>query len=169
MSRIAVIIDDMFEDVEYSRPAAAFKKAGHELIHVGLKEGKKVTGKKQGTEIAIDMAAENTSPDAFDALLIPGGYSPDKLRAHEAPVAFVHNFVETGKPVLFICHGAQLLITAQVVKGRTMTGWTSIVQDIKNAGADYRDQSVVVDGNFVSSRHPGDLDDFIKASLDKLD
>ena len=169
MSRIAVIIDDMFEDVEYSRPATAFKKAGHELIHVGLTEGKTVTGKKQGTTVTIDIAAEDASPDDFDALLIPGGYSPDKLRAHEAPVDFVRNFVETGKPVFFICHGAQLLITARVAEGRAMTGWTSIVQDIKNAGATYRDASVVVDGNFVSSRHPGDLDDFIKASLDKLD
>ena len=169
MSRIAVIIDDMFEDVEYSRPATAFKKAGHELIHVGLTEGKTIAGKKQGTTVTIDMAAEDASPDDFDALLIPGGYSPDKLRAHEAPVAFVRAFVETGKPVFFICHGAQLLITARVAEGRAMTGWTSIVQDIKNAGATYRDTSVVVDGNFVSSRHPGDLDDFIKASLDKLD
>jgi len=159
----------MFEDVEYSRPATAFKKAGHELIHVGLSEGKTVTGKKQETTVTIDMAAEDASPDDFDALLIPGGYSPDKLRAHEAPVAFVRAFVETGKPVFFICHGAQLLITARVAEGRTMTGWTSIVQDIKNAGATYRDASVVVDGNFVSSRHPGDLDDFIKASLGKLD
>lgn len=169
MSRIAVIIDDMFEDVEYSRPAAAFRKAGHELIHVGLTEGKTVTGKKQGIEVIIDMAAEDASPDAYDALLIPGGYSPDKLRAHEAPVDFVRNFVETGKPVFFICHGAQLLITARVVEDRAMTGWMSIVQDIKNAGADYRDQPVVVDDNFVSSRHPGDFDEFIKASLDKLD
>ncbi len=169
MSRIAVVIDDLFEDVEYSRPAAALKKAGHELTHVGLEKGKTVTGKKQGTGVTIDLAASDAIPDAFDALLIPGGYSPDKLRAHEAPVTFVRDFVQSGKPVFVICHGAQLLITAQVAQGRKMTGWTSIVQDIKNAGADYRDQSVVIDDNLVSSRHPGDLDDFIEASLAQLD
>ncbi len=169
MSRIAVVIDDLFEDIEYSRPAKAFKQAGHELVHVGLEQGKTVTGKKQGTQVTIDIAADKASPDDYDALLIPGGYSPDKLRAHEAPVTFVHDLVESGKPVFFICHGAQLLITARVVEGRAMTGWRSIIQDIKNAGAIYHDQSVVVDGNLVSSRHPGDLDDFIQASLDKLD
>ncbi|MFO8132817.1 MAG: type 1 glutamine amidotransferase domain-containing protein [Thermoplasmatota archaeon] len=169
MSRIAVVIDDMFEDVEYSRPAAAFKQAGHELVHVGLEEGKTVTGKKQNTEVTVDMAAEDATPDDYDALLIPGGYSPDKLRAHKAPVTFVRDFVQSGKPVFFICHGAQLLVTARVAEGRAMTGWTSIVQDIKNAGANYRDQSVVIDDNLVSSRHPGDLDDFIQAALSKLD
>jgi protease I len=169
MSRIAVVIDDLFEDIEYSRPAKAFKQAGHELTHVGLEQGKTVTGKKQNTEVTIDVPASEASPDDFDALLIPGGYSPDKLRAHEAPVTFVHDFVESDKPVFVICHGAQLLITARVADGRAMTGWTSIVQDIKNAGAIYHDASVVVDDNLVSSRHPGDLDDFIEASLAKLD
>ncbi|MBS3773117.1 MAG: type 1 glutamine amidotransferase [Candidatus Thermoplasmatota archaeon] len=168
MSRIAVVIDDLFEDVEYSRPAAAFKQAGHELVHVGLEQGKTVTGKKQGTRVTVDVTAADASPDDYDALLIPGGYSPDRLRAHEEPVTFVRDFVQSGKPVFFICHGAQLLITARVAQGRKMTGWTSIVQDIKNAGADYRDRSVVIDDNLVSSRHPGDLDDFIQASLDKL-
>jgi len=168
MSRIAVIIDDLFEDVEYSRPAAAFKQAGHELVHVGLEQGKTVTGKKQGTRVTIDVPASDATPDDYDALLIPGGYSPDRLRAHEEPVTFVRDFVQSGKPVFVICHGAQLLITARVAQGRKMTGWTSIVQDIKNAGADYHDRSVVIDDNLVSSRHPGDLDDFIQASLDKL-
>jgi protease I len=80
----------------------------------------------------------------------------------------VKQFAATGKPILFICHGAQLLITADLLKGRRVTGWKSIIQDIKNAGAEYLDQEVVEDGNFISSRYPADIPAFIKASLDKL-
>ncbi len=104
----------------------------------------------------------------FDALLIPGGYSPDKLRADEDAVRFVKDFVESGKPVFSICHAPQLLITAQVLKGRKVTGWKSIVQDIKNAGAIFLDQEVVEDGNLISSRSPQDIPAFIRAMLKKL-
>jgi protease I len=86
----------------------------------------------------------------------------------ENAVRFAREFVQNSKPVFLICHAAQLLITADVLKGRKITGYTSIVQDIKNAGAEYFDQEVVVDGNLVSSRHPGDLPAFIEASLEKL-
>jgi len=168
MSKIAVIITDQFEDSEYSEPAAAFKKAGHELVHIGLKAGETVRGKKEETPVSIDKAVKDVKPDAFDALLIPGGYSPDKLRAHEEAVRFTRKFMESGKPVFSICHGPQLLITADVLKGRKITGWKSVVQDIKNAGADFIDQEVVEDGNLISSRQPGDLPAFIKASLAKL-
>lgn len=168
MSEIAVIIADKFEDAEYSRPAKAFKKEGHELVHVGLKAGKEVKGKKKGTPVRIDKAVKEVGVEDFDALLIPGGYSPDKLRAHKEPVQFVRNFVESGKPVFLICHGAQLLITADVLKGSKVTGWKSIKQDIKNAGAKYLDQPVVEDENLISSRHPGDIPAFINASLKKL-
>jgi protease I len=168
MRRIAVIITDLFEDSEYTEPAEAFKKAGHELIHVGLEDGKTVKGKKKETPVQIDKAVENVSEEDFDALLIPGGYSPDKIRADENAVRFTKEFVQSNKPVFLICHAAQLLITADVLKGRKLTGYTSIVQDIKNAGAEYLDQEVVVDGNLVSSRNPGDLPAFIEASLKKL-
>ncbi len=168
MSKIAVIIADLFEDSEYSEPAAAFKKAGHELIHIGLKAGETVRGKKEQTPVTIDKAIDEVRVDSFDALLIPGGYSPDKLRAHEEPVQFVREFMKSQKPVFSICHGPQLLISADVLKGRKITGWKSIVQDIKNAGAEFIDQEVVVDGNLISSRQPGDLPAFIKASMEKL-
>lgn len=168
MSRIAVLITDMFEDVEYTRPAEAFRKAGHELVHVGLSAGETVHGKKEQTPVTIDRSVSDVSVDDFDALFIPGGYSPDKLRAHDAPVEFVRQFVKSGKPVLAICHAPQLLITAQVLEGRKITGWKSVAQDIKNAGAEYIDREVVVDGNLVSSRKPDDIPAFIKASLDKL-
>jgi protease I len=168
MKKIAVIITDFFEDSEYTEPAEAFKEAGHELIHVGLEEGKTVKGKKKKTPVQIDKAVKNVSVEDFDALLIPGGYSPDKIRVDEDAVNFTKEFVQNNKPVFLICHAAQLLITADVLKGRKVTGYTSIVQDIKNAGAEYFDQEVVVDGNLVSSRNPGDLPAFIEASLKKL-
>ncbi|MFW6121230.1 MAG: type 1 glutamine amidotransferase domain-containing protein [Petrotogales bacterium] len=168
MKNIAVIIDDLFEDSEYSEPASAFTTAGHKLTHVGLKEGKKVTGKKDGTMVTIDAALKDVSAADFDALLIPGGYSPDKLRSHDEAVQFVKEFMVSGKPVFSICHGPQLLITADVLKGRMVTGWKSIVQDIKNAGAVFIDAEVVEDDNFVSSRSPRDLPAFIQSSLKKL-
>jgi len=168
VSTIAVIITDMFEDSEYSEPATAFKKAGHKLVHVGLKAGKTVKGKNQGTPVEIDKAVKDVLAEEFDALLIPGGYSPDKLRVDEDAVRFTKVFVESGKPVFAICHAPQLLITADTIRGRKITGWKSIVQDIKNAGAEFIDREVVEDGNLVSSRSPGDLPAFIEACLKKL-
>ncbi len=168
MSRIAVLIGDMFEDVEYTEPAEGFREGGHDLVHVGLSAGEIVHGKKEQTPVTIDRAASDVSADDFDALFIPGGYSPDKLRAHDAPVEFVRAFVQSGKPVLAICHAPQLLITAQVLEGRKITGWKSVAQDIRNAGAEYIDREVVIDGNLVSSRNPDDIPAFIEASLAKL-
>ncbi len=168
MSKIAVIITDMFEDQEYVEPAKAFKKAGPELVHVGLKAKATVKGKKKGTPVKIDKAVKEVSVNGFDALFIPGGYSPDKLRVDEDAVRFAGEFVKSGKPVFAICHAAQLLITAQALSGRKVTGWKSIVQDIKNAGAQFFDQEVVEDGNLISSRSPVDLPAFIQACLRKL-
>lgn len=168
MSNIAILIADMFEDSEYTDPVEAFKKAGNAVINVGLKAATTMKGKKQGTEATVDVAVKDVSVSDFDALLIPGGYSPDKLRADEDAVRFTKGFVESGKPVFAICHAPQLLITADVLRGRKITGWKSIVQDIKNAGAEYTDQEVVVDGNIVSSRHPGDLPAFIDACMREI-
>jgi protease I len=168
MSKIAVIIADMFEDSEYTEPVKAFKEKGHDVVHLGLEEGDTVKGKKGGTEVHIDRSVRDVSVNDFDALLIPGGYSPDKLRAHEGPVKFVQEFIDSGKPIFAICHAPQLLITADVLRGRKITGWKSIVQDIKNAGAQFVDEKVVEDGNLISSRQPSDLPEFIAASLARL-
>lgn len=161
-------MDDMYEDVEYERPVEAFRGAGHEVVNVGLEKKKRLKGKRGRSEALVEEAVGDVSADDFDALFIPGGYSPDKLRAHEAPVKFVKEFVKKDKPVFFICHGAQLLINAEGITGRKVTGWRSIVQDIKNAGAVYEDSEVVVDANFVSSRQPSDIPAFIDASLEML-
>jgi protease I len=168
MATIAVIITDMFEDSEYSKPAEAFKQAGHSLVHIGLQKGQTVKGVKQGTPAMVDQAVEGAAVADFDALLIPGGYSPDRLRANADAVRFTKDFVESGKPVFAICHAPQLLITAQVLKGRRITGWRSVIQDIKNAGAEFIDAEVVEDGNLISSRSPQDIPAFIRASLKKL-
>lgn len=168
MAKIAVVIEDMFEDVEYTEPADAFTDAGHELTLIGLKAGKTVEGKKRGTKVQVEKSFDQVDVGDFDALLIPGGYSPDKLRAHDKPVAFVRDFVLSGKPVFMICHAAQLLITANVLNDRKVTGWKSVKQDIINAGANFVDEEVVIDDNIVSSRSPRDLPAFISASLDKL-
>jgi len=168
MATVAVIMDDWFEDVEYTQPAAAFEKAGHELVIIGLEKGKVVTGKRQKVQATIQRSLGDVSVDEFDALLIPGGYSPDRLRAHEMAVHFVKDFTKSGKPVFSICHAPQILITADVLKNRRITGYKSIIQDIKNAGAEFIDKEVVVDGNLVSSRDPGDIPAFIRESLQKL-
>ena len=168
MAKIAVIIADLFEDSEYIEPAEAFNKAGHVIVHVGLQKGAVVKGKKKGTEVRIDTTPTESPAETFDALLIPGGYSPDKLRVNQDAVAFVRSFMEDGKPVFSICHGPQILITAKVLKGINVTGWKSIIQDIIYAGGNFLDQEVVVDKNLVSSRSPKDLPAFIRASLEML-
>ena len=168
MGKVAVVIADMFEDAEYVKPAEAMKKAGHELVHIGLKSGETVKGKTVQTPVKVDKTAKEVKVSDFDALLIPGGYSPDKLRVDADVVQFVKEFVESGKPVCAICHAPQLLINAQVLKGRRIAGWKSLIQDIKNAGAEYIDQEVVEDGNLISSRSPADLPAFIQACLKRL-
>ncbi|MBN2419988.1 MAG: type 1 glutamine amidotransferase [Deltaproteobacteria bacterium] len=168
MKTIAVIIADLFEDSEYTEPAKAFRDAGYELCHIGLKAGETVKGKKKGTKVFIDSDFSEVDPRDYTALLIPGGYSPDKLRADDSAVNFTKRFLSLEKPVFVICHGPQILITADVIRGRKITGWKSIIKDIENAGAEFIDEEVVVDKNIISSRQPDDLPAFIDAALKKL-
>ncbi len=167
MAKIAVIIADLFEDSEYTEPVKAYQLAGHELVNVGLEQNI-VTGKKAGTKVTIDQILADADPDDFDALLIPGGYAPDKLRSHDIAVAFVKAFMDQHKPVFAICHGPQLLTTAKTLEGRKVTGCKAIKQDLIYAGAEFLDQEVVVDDNLISSRTPADLPAFIDATLKKL-
>ncbi|MEW6426452.1 MAG: type 1 glutamine amidotransferase domain-containing protein [Thermodesulfobacteriota bacterium] len=168
MARIAVIVTDMFEDDEYVEPVRAMESAGHQVANIGLEAGVKVYGKNRKTATSIDRSVADAEPDEFDALLIPGGYSPDRLRADENAVTFVRRFMAQDKPVFSICHAPQLLISADVLRGRTITGWKSVVQDIKNAGATFVDREVVEDGNLISSRSPADLPAFIRTLLARL-
>ncbi|MDD4955097.1 MAG: type 1 glutamine amidotransferase [Candidatus Omnitrophica bacterium] len=167
MAKIAVLIEDMFEDSEYGKPAEAFEKAGHELVHISVKK-EPVKGLHTGKKVKIEKLISEVQANEFDALFIPGGYSPDRLRVDDEVVSFVREFSKSGKPLFFICHGAQLLITADALRGRKVTGYKSIVQDIKNAGAQYLNQEVVEDNNFISSRYPDDIPAFITACLNML-
>jgi protease I len=168
MSKIGVLIGPKFEDVEYNKPAKAFKENGHELTHIGFKKGQIVEGKEEKTRIKIDKSASDVSTNDFDAIFIPGGCSPDKLREDENVVQFTREFVKSDKPVFAICHAPQLFITAKVIEGRNVAGWKSIIVDIKNAGGNYVDKEVVEDGNIITSRGPDDIPAFINASLNKL-
>lgn len=168
MAKIAVILEEDFEDSEFKKPVEAFKKHGHETVLVGVKKGKVVKGKKEKTPATIEQEAGSADIEEFDALLIPGGYSPDHLRMHEGPIEFIKQFLDSGKPIFCICHGAQLLISADGLKGRKLTGWKSIKQDIKNAGGHFEDKEVVIDDNLITSRSPDDLPAFCEASLKKL-
>jgi protease I len=126
-------------------------------------------GKKGEVTTSTTMGIADASSDQFDALLIPGGYSPDHLRGDKRFVDFTRAFFERKRPVFAVCHGPQLLITAGVVKGRRMTAWKTIQDDLRIAGADVVDQEVVVDGNLVTSRQPSDLDAFSKEAIKKLE
>lgn len=164
--KIAVLITDEFEDSEFTSPAEAYRKAGHEVVTIEKEAGKTVTGKQGEAKVKIDKAIDDVSPDEFDALLLPGGHSPDSLRGDDRFVTFTREFVNSGKPVFAICHGPQLLISADVIRGRKLTAVKPIVIDVKNAGAEFFDQEVVIDKDqLVTSRTPDDLPAFNREAL----
>ncbi|MDY7223570.1 type 1 glutamine amidotransferase [Halalkalibacterium halodurans] len=167
--KIAVVVTNLFEDSEYTEPVKAFKEAGHSIVTIEKEKGIKVKGKQGESTITIDASIDEVTEDAFDALLIPGGFSPDILRADDRFVAFAKAFADAKKPIMAICHGPQLLINAGVLKGRDVTGYKSIAVDLRNAGANFYDQEVVVcGGNLVTSRTPDDLPAFNRESLNVL-
>ena len=124
--RIACVLDVDYEDSEFKQPYDAFKQAGHQVTIVGLEPGKELKGKKGTVTTRAETGIDQLRPDQFDALLIPGGYSPDHLRADPKMVGFTKELFDADKPVFAICHGPQLLITARVVKGRKLTAWKTI-------------------------------------------
>ncbi|HWO97168.1 MAG TPA: type 1 glutamine amidotransferase domain-containing protein [Bacillus sp. (in: firmicutes)] len=167
--KIAVLMTDMYEDSEYTEPATALKEAGHELVVIEKEKGKTVKGKQGESTETIDVSIDEAKAEEFDALFLPGGFSPDILRAEDRFVAFAKEMMEAKKPVMAICHGPQLLITAETLKGRDVTGYKSIAVDLKNAGATFHDKEVVVCGNqLITSRTPDDLPAFIRESLNVL-
>ncbi len=167
--KVAVLVTDYVEDSEFTSPAEAIRNAGHEIITIEKKAGKEVKG-KEGTKIKIDKSIDDVEVEDFDALLIPGGFSPDQLRGDDRFVEFTRSFAESSKPIFAICHGPQLLINAKVVEGRKMTTVKPVVIDLQNAGADFRDEAVVVDDEtLVTSRTPDDLPDFNREIVRILD
>jgi protease I len=168
MARIAFLLDDNYEDSEFRVPYDRLREAGHDVAVLGLEKGKRVSGKKDGDSFVIEAGPDAADPDAFDAVVVPGGYSPDKVRTQPELVGLTRAAAKAGKPVAAICHAGWVLAEADVVRGRTVTSFHSIKTDLRNAGADWVDQEVVVDGPLITSRTPGDLDAFCDAILKQL-
>jgi deglycase len=166
--RIACILAEGFEDSEFKRPYDALRAASLQLDVIGFNAGDKLTGDKGKVKVKTDKSIDQVRSTDYDALFIPGGHSPDKLRADPRFVRFVREFFDQSKPVAAICHGPQLFIPADVARGRRMTAWRTVQVDLKCTGADVVDEEVVVDRNLITSRQPSDLDAFIHTVVSEL-
>jgi protease I len=167
--RVAILIDDGFEEVEMVRPRKALDEAGADTSIVSPQHQKVRAWDmtKWSTRYPVDIALDVALPGDFDALLLPGGViNPDRLRIQPEAVAFVKSFFDAGKPVGAICHGPWTIIEAGAASGRRIASWPSLKTDLRNAGAEWVDEEVVVDGNLVSSRKPDDIPAFNKAILE---
>lgn len=169
--KVAILVADGFEQVELTDPRDALTKAGAEAQVVSPAK-RKVKGWNMtdwGDEVEVDVALAKAKPEDYDALLLPGGVmNPDTLRGDEDAVRFIKHFVDAAKPIAAICHGPWTLIEAGAVAGRTMTSYSSIKTDLKNAGANWVDEAVVVDRGLVTSRNPGDLKAFNKKMVEEF-
>jgi protease I len=165
--RVAILVEDEFEDLELVGPRDALRSSGADVTIVGPVSGTEYRGKR-GSSVTSDRAAGRTAIAEFDALVIPGGHAPDRMRMRHAMVDLVRDAMAAGKTVAAICHGPQLLISANALRGRTLTCWPSIAIDVKNAGGLYVDQPVVEDGNLITSRKPDDVPAFSEAIIRAL-
>lgn len=169
--KVAILIENGFEQVEMTAPREALDQAGAETFIVSPQE-KKVKGwefRKWGRSFKVDVPLSKANADDYDALLLPGGVmNPDKLRANQHAVAFVKKFVDAGKPIASICHGPWTLIETGMVRGRRMTSYPSIKTDLKNAGAEWVDEEVVVDHGLVTSRSPSDIHAFNNKMIEEF-
>lgn len=169
--KVAILVADGFEQVELVEPKAALEKAGAKTEIVSLEDGE-VQGVNHGEKadsFPVDKVLSRVSESNYAALLLPGGVmNPDTLRGQPEVLNFTRLFFENEKPVFAICHGPQILVSANLVKGRRMTAYHTVEADLKNAGAQWVDDSVVVDGNLVTSRNPDDLPDFCRAIVEHL-
>ncbi|MFD0752051.1 type 1 glutamine amidotransferase domain-containing protein [Mucilaginibacter calamicampi] len=169
--RVAILTEEGFEQVELTSPLEALKEAGAQVDVISPKSGiiKAWNHTDWGIEIAVDKELNTVSPDDYDALVLPGGVmNPDKLRMNKEAVSFVSAFLDEGKPVAAICHGPQVLIETGMISGRNMTSFPSLQTDLKNAGANWTDEEVVVDNGLVTSRKPDDLPAFNKKMIEEI-
>jgi len=180
--KIAAIITDSFHDTELLKPKAALEKAGVSVIVIGVEQRQKAEGvldhksaylpddlkPERKKRQQIDMIIDEADPESFDGLLLPGGGSPEKLRSYPKVVNFTKDIYYRRKLIAAICHGPMIMISAEIVKGKTMTCVGSISIDLSNAGAIYLNKSVVVDGNIVTSRTPADMEYFINSIYEVL-
>ncbi|HEU5193185.1 MAG TPA: type 1 glutamine amidotransferase domain-containing protein [Methylomirabilota bacterium] len=165
--RIAILAENMYQEMELWVPYYRFKEEGAEVKVVGAGGAKGYTS-KHGYPVSVDVQAEQVRAVEFDAVIVPGGYAPDMMRRHDAMVGLVREAAQQGKVVAAICHAGWMLVSAGVLKGRKATSFFSIKDDLKAAGADWQDAEVVVDGNLITSRKPDDLPAFCRAIIASL-
>ncbi|HTX43751.1 MAG TPA: type 1 glutamine amidotransferase domain-containing protein [Methanocella sp.] len=166
--KIVMLAGEGFEDTELMYPLFRLRnEAGADVTVAGLRGRETVTG-KNGLQVATDLSFKDLRVDDYDALVIPGGQSPDHIRIYPEVIKFVRDFDKTGKPIASVCHGVQILITARLLKGKRATGWKSLVVDVEDAGATYLDEPLVTDGQYIFSRQPSDLGFFCDAIIRKL-
>ncbi|MFQ5662817.1 MAG: type 1 glutamine amidotransferase domain-containing protein [Terriglobia bacterium] len=163
MKRVAIVVGPDYEDSEFQQPYDFLKENGCTVDVIGTEKGQKLEGKRRRSRTQSSHGVAEVRPEDYDALVIPGGYAPDKLRLNKNMVGFVRQIFQMGKPVFAICHAGQLLIEADVVRGRTLTAWPSIWTDLRNAGATVVDEPLVKDDNLYTSRRPADLPPFLRA------
>ena len=169
--RIAILATNGFEEVELSSPKEYLEKQGWKAEIVSPESGsiRSWASTEWGKDYKVDQELKNVKATDYDALVLPGGViNPDKLRTNENALAFIKDFFKAGKPIAAICHGPQILISADLVKGRKMTSYPSIKIDLMNAGAEWHDQEVVVDKGLVTSRNPDDLPAFNKKLVEEI-
>ncbi|HEX4653312.1 MAG TPA: type 1 glutamine amidotransferase domain-containing protein [Candidatus Udaeobacter sp.] len=169
--KVAILVADGFEQVEMTKPREALEEAGAATKIVSLKPGKiqGVNHADKGDKFDVDLTVDEARPEEFDALLIPGGvHNPDAMRMNPKALEFARHFFREGKPVAAICHGPQVLISADLVRGRKMTSWPAIQMDMRNAGARWVDEEVVVDNGLVSSRKPDDIPAFNRKMIEEF-
>jgi len=167
--RVAILVDQDFEDIELVEPLRALKEAGGKVTIIGNDTNVVYKGKRSGTKVKADKAITDVKATDFDVIIVPGGYAPDKMRLNSAMINFVKKAKEQHKIIAAICHGPQLLISADIVKGKRVTSWPSIAIDLKNAGAIWLDEPVVIDDSIITSRKPSDLPQFDKAIIEAMD
>jgi len=167
--KVAILVEEGFEQVELVEPRKALDQAGAATSIVSPRSGR-IRGwnfTAWGDEFPVDLALDRAAAEGFDALLLPGGVmNPDRLRMQPKSVAFVKAFFDAGKPVAVICHGPWTVIEAGAARGRRIASWPSLKTDLRNAGAEWVDEEAVVDGNLVSSRKPDDLPAFNRAMIE---
>jgi len=166
--RIAILAEEDFEDSELIEPLKSMKNAGAKVVIVGSGSKESYQGKRGNATVQVDATADKVKAEDFDAIIVPGGYAPDKMRLHQPMVELVKKAYDLGKVVAAVCHGPQLLISADIVRGRRVTSWPSVAIDLRNAGAEWVDEPVVRDGNLITSRKPADLPRFDKAIIEAL-
>ncbi|MGE5212158.1 MAG: type 1 glutamine amidotransferase domain-containing protein [Nitrospirota bacterium] len=169
--KVAILVADGFEQVEMTKPREALDEAGAQTKIVSLKSGK-IQGMNhadKGDKFDVDLTLDQARPEEFDALMIPGGlFNPDVMRTNEKAHNFTRHFFRENKPVAVICHGPQVLINADLVRGRKMTSWPAIQVDMRNAGARWVDAEVVVDNGLISSRKPDDIPAFNRKMIEEF-